>query len=369
MRDTISYLRLSKVIFVKSFMFALCGFFHASQAADDISDIDPSWQMLLQLDNDLFSGSDRDYTSGVRVGFVREVPLESARGQRMNKRARDGTREIQAWLQSLRIPDDEELRFAHGFGLTQLLFTPEDPTALSAPPGERPYAGWLGLEYSLHVKAERFVNSLTLTMGTTGENSWAQPSQDWVHRNISNSPIFQGWDSQVPNELTLNLHFDHKQKFYNLTRKLGRHLETDGYYEGGFALGNFRTDAYIGAVGRIGYRLPSNFSTPRVQLGAYGHKLFDNDRDYGKKFSAYAFGGMRATGVAHDITLDGTVFRDFDTGVESNPLVGELVFGFGARYRGIDLVFSQTLRSDEFDGQTENLRFGTVMLRFDSKIR
>jgi len=170
------------------------------------------WQVLLQLDNDLFSGSDRDYTNGVRIGFVQEIPLESDKGQRMNKRLSDGAKKIQGRLQSLRIPDDANLRFARGFGVSQLMFTPENPFALSAPEGERPYAGWLGLEYSLHVKTDNLVNSLTLAVGSTGESSLAQPAQNWVHRNISNSPIFQGWDSQVPSELTLNIHFDHKQR-------------------------------------------------------------------------------------------------------------------------------------------------------------
>ena len=324
------------------------------------------WQVLLQLDNDLFADSDRDYTNGVRIGLVQEIPLESKRGQRMNKRLRDNSKKFFGRLQNLRIDDEDEVRFARGFGVSQLMFTPEDPFALSAPEGERPYAGWLGFEYSLHVKQENFVNSLTVALGTTGDASLAQTSQNWVHRNISNSPIFQGWDSQVPSEITANIHFDHKQRFRNLSRYITDTIEVDGYYEGGAAFGNFRTDAYVGALARIGYRLPSSFSTPRVQLGSYGHELFNNTNDYGKKFSAFAFAGLRGTAVLHDITLDGPVFRDFDTGVDSKSRVGELIYGFSLRYKRVDLIFSQTVRSDEFTGQTENQEFGSVMLRFQS---
>lgn len=327
------------------------------------------WQVLLQLDNDLFAGSDRDYTNGVRMGAVREIPLESKRGQRMNKRLRDGSKKLIGRLQNMRIDKDAKLRFAEGVGISQLMFTPEDPQALSAPEGERPYAGWLGLEYSLHYKEDNHVNSLTLSLGTTGESSLAQTSQDWVHRNISNSPLFQGWDSQVPSELTLNLHYDHKQQFQKLPSLTSGDLKFDGYYEGGLAAGNFRTDAYIGGLARLGYRLPSSFSTPRVQLGSYGHQLFSNTNNDTKKFSAFAFAGLRATAVLHDITLDGPVFRNFDTGVESKPLVGELLYGLSLRYKKIDLVFSQTVRSDEFTGQTENQKFGSFMLRFQSGLR
>ena len=57
---------------------------------------------------------------------------------------------------------------------------------------------------------------------------------------------------------------------------------------------------------------------------------------------------------------------EFDTGVESEVWVNELLLGFGARYYGIGLSFTQTIRSDEFDGQTENQIFGSLMLRVDS---
>lgn len=342
-----------------------------SESNTAFTELPSEWQVLLQLDNDLFAGSDRDYTSGIRLGFVQEVPLHSQKGQRWNKRLKNSSRKLTGRLQNIGFDDDSQLRFARGFGITQLLFTPEDPEALSAPEGERPYAAWLGLEYSFHVKEDNHVNSLTVAVGTTGEASLGQPTQNWVHRNISNSPIFQGWDSQVPSELTINVNYDHKQRFRNFSKSNNTGFAFDGYYEGGLAAGTFRSDAYIGALTRVGYQLSNSFATPRVQLGSYGHELFRdsarNDND--TKFSAFAFAGLRGTAVLHDITLDGPVFRDFDTGVESKPLVGELLLGWGLRYKKFDFVYSRTLRTDEFSGQTENLEFGSFMLRFQSGFR
>jgi lipid A 3-O-deacylase len=361
------YLKRKKRVISKTIISIALLCLNNAMAQETLETPEPSnWQVLLQLDNDLFAGSDRDYTNGVRVGFVQEIPFDSDEGKRMNKRLLDGSKKLQGRLQSMRMPKGANLRFARGFGISQLMFTPEDPLALKAPEGERPYAGWLGLEYSLHVKADNYVNSLTLSVGTTGESSLAQPSQNWVHRNISNSPLFQGWDSQIPSELTVNIHFDHKQRFRGLSKLTPGGLEVDGYYEGGLAAGNFRTDTYIGGLARIGYRLPSSFSTPRVELGSYGHQLFSDTRNYGKKFSGFAFAGLRATAVLHDITLDGPVFRNFNTDIESESLVGELLYGVGFRYKKVALIFSQTIRSDEFTGQTENQKFGSFMLRFQS---
>lgn len=325
------------------------------------------WQVLVQLDNDLFAGSDRDYTNGVRLGFIQEIPLHSPEGQRINKRLSAGAAKLNQYrLQSFRIPEDGSLRFTKGFGITQLMFTPEDSEASRAPSGQRPYAGWLGVEYSLHVKTGDYVNSVTWVLGTTGEASFAQESQNWVHRNISHSPIFQGWHSQVPSEVTLNIHFDHKQRFRYIPRLSRGWLEFDGYYEAGLAAGNYRTGAYVGALARAGYRLPASFSTPRVQLGSYGHQLFSSSKANSHKFSALAFLGIRGSATAHDITLDGPVFERFDTGVESKSIEGEVLIGFGLRYRKFELVFSQTLRSDEFRGQLENQEFGSLMLRFQT---
>lgn len=326
---------------------------------------DDKWQAIFQLDNDLFSGSDRDYTNGVRFAFIKEIDEESVANSFLKRNLRkivtDNERvsPLRYWL----LPQADDVRFAWGVGLTQLMFTPEDFTALSAPEGERPYAGWLGLEYSLHAKNESKVNSITLSVGVTGEDSFAQESQEWVHENLSGSPQFQGWDSQIPGEVTLNFHFDHKQRILKDNQFDFAGLEFDGYYESGLSFGNFRTDAYVGGVLRAGINLPSSFSTPRVQLGSYGHDLFETSSEPNKRLSVVGFVGARATVVAHDITLDGPLFREFDTGVESETLVGELLFGFDARYHNFALSFTQTIRSDEFDGQTENQIFGSLMLR------
>lgn len=340
--------------------------FPAISNANDGIPVSEPWQLIVQLDNDLFAGEDKDYTSGFRVGFVKEFNQETDLNRLLEKQlyrlsGADEDKGIMRW----RIKDRENLRFAYGTGLTQLMFTPDDYTATSAPNGERPYAGWLGFEFSLHVKNSNQVSSATISIGTTGKNSFAEESQEWVHENISDSPIYQGWDSQVPDQITLNLHLDHKQRItsFNLSGGL---LEIDGYYEWGAAIGNFRSNAYTGTLVRAGYNLPATYSTPRVQLGSYGHQLFRNTNTQNNHFSMLVFAGIRATAVAYDITIDGPLFDDFDTGVESKPLVGEMILGVGLRYSFIDISFSHTIRTDEFYGQDKNQQFGSVMLRLNS---
>ncbi|MEN8744806.1 MAG: lipid A deacylase LpxR family protein [Lentimonas sp.] len=256
----------------------------------------------------------------------------------------------------------EPNRFSWGVGLTQLMFTPDNPTALSAPKGERPYTGSLGIEFSLHVKNSESASSVTIALGTTGPNRYADDSQTWIHENVSSSPTYQDWDSQVPVEMTVNLHLDHKHRIDRLDCGNDSTFEIDGYYEWGAALGNFRTDADLGGLLRAGYNLPDNDSTPRVQIGSYEQGLFKEETRK-DAFSVFGFTGIRGSAVLHDITLDGPIFRDFDTVVDSKPFVGELLIGAGIRWGDCDLSLSRTLRTDEFAEQNENQQFGSVLFR------
>lgn len=325
-------------------------------------------QWIVQWDNDLFAGTDRDYTNGGRIAFLQELAPGTVRDNRLRR-----------WLQpllgepgtnipsALRLRPGQATRFAWGVGVTQLMFTPEDPQAPQAPLGQRPYAGWLGVEVSLHAKNERSVSSVTVAIGTTGQLSYARDTQDWVHKNISNSPLFQGWDSQVPAEPTFNLLFDHKLRIPTIAvDSILPKLGMDGYGEWGVGIGNFRTEAYVGTLLRCGYNLPAHYTTPRVQLGSYGHRFFRAEEDIRSPWSVIGFAGLRGTGVAHDITLDGPVFRSFDTGVRRHPWVGELLMGLGIRYKEFELSVSRTVRSKEFKNQSSHQQFGSVMLRFNA---
>lgn len=322
-------------------------------------------QLIVQWDNDLLTGTDHDYTNGARIAYLRDfMGREGVKGfPRGTLYGLSGENE-KAPFRNIRFRDDGTTQFAWGIGVTQLMYTPDNPAAPSAPPGERPYAGWLGGEMSLHAKNENWVSSVTLSIGTTGDASRAAAAQKWVHENISDSPIFQGWDTQVPAEPTVNLFFDQKRRIPQLEKMTARRpFGMDGYYEWGAGLGTFRTDAYVGALMRAGFNLPATYATPRVQLGSYGHALFRKPGDDGKRWSALVFGGVRGSAVFHDITLDGTVFRGFDTGVESEPFVGELITGVAVRVLECEVSLSHTFRSREFEGQRSSQEFGSVMLR------
>ena len=325
---------------------------------------DTPWILITQWDNDLFTGSDDGYTNGARIALAKELSPDSVQHNFLQQAlGRLTGSERGNALDDFRFPDAGELRFQYGTGLTQLMFTPSDPEHLTPADGERPYAGWLGLEFSLQASSGNSASSTTLSVGTTGRASYAQEAQEWVHNNISDSPIFQGWDSQAPGELTLNLHFEHKQRLSFLDHTQDWPLQIDGFYEWGGALGNFRTNAYVGALIRAGHNLPSSYATPRVQLGSFTSPLFDDGRSPNQDFSIYGYAGTRGYAVLHDITLDGPLFRDWSEAVDSEPWGGEISFGLATRWRSVEISLSRTFRTDEFKGQNNRARYGSVLVK------
>ncbi len=322
------------------------------------------YTLSVQWDNDLFAGTDEGYTNGARIALTRSLPEDSEQHNRLQQLLRRLTgSNAQGPFNALRFPEAEAFRFQYGIGLSQLMFTPRDAEALTPPRGERPYAAWSGLEFSLQVSGDHSASTATLSIGTTGRLSYGQDLQNWIHENVSGSPLFKGWDSQAPGELTLNLHLDHKRRIQQLDATADWPLQVDGFTEWGTALGNFRTDVYLGTHFRVGKNLPNSHLTPRVQLGSFTETLFNHQSELPSAFSLYGFFGVRGYGVLHDITLDGPLARSWSESVNSEPWQGEISFGLAARYDSLELSFSRTLRTDEFSGQDKRSSFGSILLR------
>ena len=320
--------------------------------------------LTFYLDNDLFGGSDQDYSNGARLSWI-----SGARDPKEFGRLQNALRKLSGDADSLRIfrrlsgfDDPKEVEYNYGFSITQLMFTPEDPHAPEAPPGERPYAGWLGASLSIHTKDSHAQNSVDLALGTTGRRAYAKQTQDFVH-DVRGIDKFEGWDSQIPSEPTFNIYYTQKRRLTFLETQRGD-FAIDGFGEWRLAIGNFRTDTDVGALIRFGWNLPVDFSDPRLLVTAYSHQPFKTGRRRESDWSIYGLAGGRGAAVAHDITLDGPVFDNFDTGVKREPLVGEIYAGFGIRYRRVVLSYVHTFRSPEFREQNDGQDFGSLALSY-----
>lgn len=316
------------------------------------------------LDNDLFAGKDQNYTNGARIAWISknfEAKELGEFGRAMRVFSGDET----SWnfLQQLtNFRDPKMVRYNYGVSLTQLMFTPKDRLSFTQPEGERRYAGWLGLGLSLHAKDENVLNSFEWIVGTTGSNSLAENTQDLVH-SLRNIPKFNGWrESQIPNSITFDTIFTQKRRA-NFASYYDGMLQMDGISEWGVRLGSFRTDAHVGALFRLGYNLPPDFSDPRISATAYSHRYFAGGRDYRGNWSVYGMFGSTVSVVAYDASLDGPLLTNFDTGNQRSILVGEIFAGMGIRYREWELSYVQTLRTKEYREQDDRTVFGSLALR------
>lgn len=322
-----------------------------------------SGYLTFYLDNDVFGGQDKDYTNGFRVSWISDDRKESELGLiQRGLRIFSGDSESFDFMQKITGFDDpKKIRYNYGFSLTQLMYTPQDYEPFYQPEDQRRYAGWLGLGMSLHVKDDSVINSIELTVGTTGPNSYAEHTQDFIH-DLKGSPTFNGWDNQIPNEITGDLSFVQKRRAAFLTRGDGA-VTMDGLTQWGLRLGTFRTEAQIGGFFRVGYNLPSDFSDPRLSDTAYSHRYFGQDEDYTSKWSIYSLFGTMAHAVAFDATLDGPMFHSFETGNTREPFVGEVFTGIGVRYKSVEFSYVHTWRTQEYREQVSDSNFGSLAMR------
>ena len=321
--------------------------------------------LTFYLDNDLFAGTDRNYTNGVRLSWISGARDPEAFGtlQRQLRRLSGDRQSLSVFQHLSGFDDPREIEYNYGFSITQLMYTPKDADAPVSPPDQRPYAGWLGIDFSLHTKDSHALNSAVLALGTTGREALAKEAQDIIH-DLRGIEKFEGWDDQIPSELTVNLYFKQRRRLTFLEGEIGG-FSMDGFGEWQLALGNFLVSAQAGAFLRFGWHLPVDFSDPRLSVTAYTLQPFTTPKRPPSTWSLYGVLGTLGTAVARNITLDGPMFRHYDTGVERKPFVGELYAGFGIRYRRVEFGYLHTFRTREFREQYRSFQsFGSLAVTY-----
>lgn len=305
--------------------------------------------LSIYVDNDLYVGKDRDYTNGARLSWISD--------------ARDTTDigDVDGLLSWVRLGITGNVHYHYGFSLTQLIYKPEDFLSFDQPHGERRYAGWLALGFSLHAQNEHALNSMEFTLGTTGPNAFAKETQNAIHE-LRDVEKFNGWDNQIPNEITVDLSFIQKHRVEFDFMEQGS-FDMDGIGEWGARLGTFRTSAHLGTTLRAGFHLTSDFSDLRLSENAFSHSNINLADAKSSRWSAYLLGGALARGIAHDATLDGPLFRDFETGNTREPWVAEAFLGLSLVYRGVEFSYVHTWRSKEYKEQDGISEFGSVGFR------
>lgn len=324
-----------------------------------------SFTMLLE--NDLFSGHDRDYTNGFTFAYM--SPTEDNNdltwlSESMGMLA-GGTCANSAWCGFMGIDTSKLVEHQWGVSITQLMFTPERDQGFKGPqPGQHPYAAWLAIGITSVVKTEDRNNTLDVYLGMVGPAALGHPVQDVVHKAIG-SPTWEGWDNQIPNEFAFLVSFESKYRlrFLERTSPCGK-FSSDGFAAWTADLGNVYIRGGINGYLRYGYNLPRNSAYVSWNPTSHAVAPFANMREAAGPWSFYGFCGFRARASAYDIFLDGTMFRSSPVTVDRYPFVAEVFGGVCLVHNDWEFVFGYTIRSKEYKTQEEPQWMGCAVIRY-----
>lgn len=316
----------------------------------------------IQIENDVFNRlwpSDRDYTSGVRIGWLSPAITEMSPGF-------VALTTVPTFLGEA-TPDSVIRRFALSLG--QAMYTPENVYTSQPIYNDRPYAAWLYASFALQYTYKRHdsktgvdepirLDTLQLDVGVIGPAAGGEFTQNNFHTLIGVSKSY-GWANQLHNEPTIGLTFERRWRTGRAVLIEDPKLEVDFIPRIGASLGNVATYAGIGGTARIGKNLRDDFGPTRARPALPGSEAFIGDGSFGW----YLFAGFDGTAVARNIFLDGNTDGN-SLHVSHRPFVGELQFGLAILYRGMRLSYTQVLRTPEFFERDRFQQFGSLNLTF-----
>lgn len=295
----------------------------------------------LTSENDLFGGTDRNYSNGLRIERV--TPAQDP--PPLFKR-------VAAFIPGL---DVERTDLRLGLALAHTLYTPEDISAVTPDTQDRPYAAWLRVSGTLVASDSDTQDSLQLNLGMVGPSAGGKFVQTNWHELI-NGVEPRGWDSQLKDELGLEIVGQRLERFAGPDLPFG--LESDLALHLGGALGNVRIYGAGGAFVRVGADLDADFGPPRIRPALSGAGTFEP----GQALGGYLFAGLDVRAVARDIFLDGNTFRDSPRVDGRRTWIGDIQAGAAMHYQRVQIAFTYVHRTEQFVAQDGPQRFGAVSI-------
>jgi len=302
---------------------------------------DPKGIFTFQVENDAASTlkgtSDQYYTSGLRLGYT------------------SGTNAVPGFLSGIgrAVWGDGVQRVS--IDISQSIFTPRNTQINPPNPRDRPYAGYLNATLGLLQDTDDTRSLLALSVGVVGPSALGRVVQNGFHDIIGDTPN-RGWSSQLKDEPAVELLAERTFRL-PITRFYG--LETDALPALTAGVGTVRDYVQAGVSFRLGQGLESDFGAPRIRPGVSGSDAYTPNRP----FAWYVFAGADGQGVARDVFLDGSTFRNHSPSVTKRPYLGEFQAGLAAMFYGVRVTYTQTWQSDSFKGQKSGLfNFGSLAL-------
>lgn len=277
--------------------------------------------------------TDRHYTNGGKIVYLTQPEWE--------------------WLKDFSewhfAQEGQPVDTAVGLFLGQNIYTPDycdEPDHRH--PEDRVYAGWLytGM-FAQRATADK-LDHVEVNAGVIGPSSHARETQDFIHDWINSNKAL-GWEEQLDDEFAMDVTYMRQQRFMDGFLKPTEHTDVIGEY--GFTAGSVHRLAQAGLTFRYGYNLAGTFGPGRLTMPSGISTL----RQESKSF--YGFIRTSAKAVEYDRFL---------TGLDHEPLVGELQAGLVYQSGRFEFGYSQTFLTREFEEQHGKDSYGafTVSMLF-----
>ncbi|MBE0620330.1 MAG: lipid A deacylase LpxR family protein [Burkholderiales bacterium] len=303
-----------------------------------------------EYENDIFFKTDRNYTDGVRYSYK------------------------YVGLRQYRKPPDADEGFLPGFNLDPVsseacadgklcyhksytfyvghsMYTPSDiklaPDQLA--PDDRPYAAWVyvGFYRELFASDGRYWR-YGLDVGCIGPCAKGEQLQTFIHRNITHSPIPQGWSAQIHNEPGVVFRYEYVPGSWQPLP----YLDLTPHFQ--FGAGNIQIYAGAGVTLRLG-QFRSNYVTqwhsnhPLEALAAADGVKSDAGWQLWKRkddFDLYWFARLHGDVVAYNALQQGGMFNRSSPYIgQARPLIVEGESGVALHHGDFSVSFSLVRRN------------------------
>ncbi len=302
-------------------------------------------------------GDDRHYTNGVSIE-ASVLPSRYA---------------YERWLRWLDVFGEfGEPRSAVGVMARHTFYTPEDIDVPVNQPDDWPYSGLATAGLFVQRREGAMFDHVQFDVGVMGQDAGGQPVQEWVHAAFPRQ-VNPSWAGQVANQLVLQGHYQRRWKLKwqrdaegDLARISGGELDAEPVSRtpgievipyAGVRAGTVHVDGSFGAIVRYGWPLPDDFGPSRL------YEFTDHTQRAATEFGFSIFARAGARAVMHNALLRGSVFDS--PRLDEQVLVGEFHLGMQFQWEGFELGYSQTLVTNEFEGQNSGNRTGTWTFIFN----
>ncbi len=326
-----------------------------NSAADGAGKDDAGGTFGLFFENDLFSGTDEHYTSGVKLSWSSRNLEQLSDSPYANP--------LLPIFDLIPYINNKDHQKNLVFALGQNIYTPVDTETAVLITDDRPYAGWLYLGVGVVWKDAQVRNSLILDVGVIGSWSYAEQTQRQIH-DLRGFESPKGWDNQLNDEVGFTLSYQRTWRWPPHARRSG--LDWEVLPHAGVALGTVRTHANIGSEVRFGLNLPDDFGTAAIGPAATTSTPVDGYQAAARSrfdLGLYFFARAEGRAVGRNIFLDGNTFSDSHS-VGSNVFVADLSAGAAVNYKNTKLAYALVYRTEEFDEQERGQVFGTLSLNW-----